>query len=52
MLQRFLYLRYASTSPDKESKPRPILPISVVSELLKIPLYTLQWWDRQYFAKK
>ena len=50
MLQRMLYLRYGTTKPEKNSKPEAILSMSLISEMMKVPLGTLTWMDRKYFT--
>ena len=47
-----LYLRYSTDKPDKVVKPKPILSMSLIAELLDAPLETLNWLDRKYFALK
>ena len=52
LLKRLLYLRYGSTEPDKVNKPKPILPISLIANLLKAPCEALKHMDWKYFANK
>ena len=49
MLNKLLYLRYKTSTPNKGDKPMALIPMSLVSLALKIPLHTLQWMERSYF---
>ena len=49
LLNKVLYLRYKTSSPSKVDKPMALIPLSLVSQALKVPLYTLQWMERSYF---
>ena len=49
MLNKLLYLRFKTSSPSKVDKPMALIPLSLVSLALKVPLNTLQWMERSYF---
>ena len=49
LLNKVLYLRYMTSFPSKINKPIAMIPLSLVSQALKVPLYTLQWMERSYF---
>ena len=49
LLRRMLYLRYQTSAPDRTMRPPAILPLALISELLKVPVGTLTWMHRQYF---
>ena len=49
MLNKLLYLRYKTSNPNKNDKPMALIPMSLVSLALKVPLHTLQWMDCNYF---
>ena len=49
ILRQMLYLRYQNPNPVMtvaRTKPIPTLPMSIVSELLNVPLETLNWLNR------
>ena len=47
---RMLYYRYGEKQPFRAKRPRAVLPMSRVAELLQAPLETLNWLDRKYFT--
>ena len=47
--RKCLYLRYGSEAPIKIPRARPILPMNVVSSMLKEPVDRLYWFARKYF---
>ena len=47
-----LYLRYSTDQPDKICKPKPILPMSLIAELLDTRKETLNWLHRKYFTER
>ena len=49
MLNKLLYLRYKTSTPNKGVKPMALIPMSLVSLALKVPLHSLQWMERSYF---
>ena len=49
MLNKLLYLRYKTSTPNKVDKPMALIPMSLVSLALKVPLHTIQWMERSYF---
>ena len=48
--RRMLYLRYGTDKPDKLSKPKARLSMSLIAEFLEAPKETLNWLHRKYFA--
>ena len=42
---RMLYYRYGVKQPNRLKRPKGILPMSMVAELLKVPIETLKWLD-------
>ena len=47
-----LYLRYSTDKPSKVNRPKPILPMSLIAELLDTSKEKLNWLHRKYFAEK
>ena len=47
-----LYLRFSRYEPNPAAKPKPLLPMTLVSDLLKVPLEVLKWMERKYFSPK
>ena len=47
-----LYLRFSTYEPNQAAKPKPLLPMTLVSDLLKVPLEVLKWMERKYFSPK
>ena len=47
-----LYLRFSTYEPNQAAKPKPLLPMTLVSDLLKVPLEVLKLMKRKYFSPK
>ena len=47
-----LYLRFSTYEPNQASKPKPLLPMSLVSELLEVPLEVLNGWNVNTLIQK
>jgi len=45
-----LWLRFATSEPNKNKKPMGIIPMSMVSEMMDVKETTLSWYERKYFS--
>ena len=50
VLRKVLFLRYGTEEPALDAKP--IVSVSLVAELLRMPLEKVKWMVRQHFNKK
>ena len=52
LLRRLLFLRYGCADPVKKPKPRALLSLSLVAQMLGLSINRVAWLDRAYFCDK